>query len=150
MNGSRIGNSFLDGQTVAFRCQQSYTLVGSHILRCEAGKWNNKLPECKGKSYGSNMFDRYLGCMCLNGSVFIAFVILIQAPCLNPPGPPNGRILNARPINLHGARVRFACKTGFQIEGPINIKCVDGNWTSDGPSCKGMRKILDSVRNLEV
>ena len=49
VNGSRIGNSFLDGQTVAFRCQQNYKLVGPLVVRCVAGKWNKDAPKCKGE-----------------------------------------------------------------------------------------------------
>ena len=48
MNGNRIGNDFLDGQTVAFGCQPGHTLVGPQVLRCVAGNWDNDLPECKG------------------------------------------------------------------------------------------------------
>lgn len=47
-NGSRIGNNFLDGQTVAFRCDQGHALVGSQVLRCVAGKWDGVSPKCKG------------------------------------------------------------------------------------------------------
>ena len=48
VNGNRIGNDFLDGQTVAFGCQPGHTLIGSQVLRCVAGIWDNDLPECKG------------------------------------------------------------------------------------------------------
>ena len=52
-NESRIGNDFLDGQTVAFRCDQGHTLIGSQLLRCVAGKWNGVSPKCKGIIYCS-------------------------------------------------------------------------------------------------
>ncbi|XP_078348081.1 sushi, von Willebrand factor type A, EGF and pentraxin domain-containing protein 1-like isoform X8 [Oculina patagonica] len=47
VNGNRIGNSFLDDQTVAFSCHPGHTLIGSQVLRCVAGKWNNDRPQCK-------------------------------------------------------------------------------------------------------
>ncbi|XP_015755086.1 PREDICTED: sushi, von Willebrand factor type A, EGF and pentraxin domain-containing protein 1-like isoform X4 [Acropora digitifera] len=46
-NGSRVGDSFLDGQTVAFRCHESHTLVGQQVLRCLSGRWSSDVPECK-------------------------------------------------------------------------------------------------------
>ena len=48
VNGNRIGNSFIDGQTVAFNCQPGYTLIGSQVLRCVAGNWDDDIPKCKG------------------------------------------------------------------------------------------------------
>lgn len=47
VHGNRIGNTFLDGQAVAFSCQPGHTLIGAPILRCAAGKWNKPTPECK-------------------------------------------------------------------------------------------------------
>ncbi|XP_044180207.1 sushi, von Willebrand factor type A, EGF and pentraxin domain-containing protein 1-like isoform X4 [Acropora millepora] len=47
INGSRVGDSFLDGQTVAFRCHESHTLVGQQVLRCLSGRWSSDVPECK-------------------------------------------------------------------------------------------------------
>ncbi|XP_074621677.1 sushi, von Willebrand factor type A, EGF and pentraxin domain-containing protein 1-like isoform X2 [Acropora palmata] len=47
INGSRVGDSFLDGQTVAFRCHESHTLIGQQVLRCLSGRWSSDVPECK-------------------------------------------------------------------------------------------------------
>ncbi|CAH3021429.1 unnamed protein product, partial [Porites evermanni] len=105
-NGSRIGNDFLDGQTVAFRCDQGHTLIGSQVLQCVAGKWNGVSPKCK-------------------------------ASCPNPIVPSNGRVLNSRPgLSRHGDKVKYACNSGFRLEGSSTIRCNNGKWKPSAPLCK--------------
>ncbi|CAH3175599.1 unnamed protein product [Porites lobata] len=105
-NGSRIGNDFLDGQTVAFRCDQGHTLIGSQVLQCVAGKWNGVSPKCK-------------------------------ASCPKPVVPSNGRVLNSMPgLSRHGDKVKYACNSGFRLEGSSTIRCNNGKWKPSAPLCK--------------
>ncbi|KAM7451141.1 hypothetical protein ABFA07_001207 [Porites harrisoni] len=105
-NGTRIGNDFLDGQTVAFRCDQGHTLIGSQVLQCVAGKWNGVSPKCK-------------------------------ASCPKPVVPSNGRVLISMPgLSRHGDKVKYACNSGFRLEGSSTIRCNNGKWKPSSPLCK--------------
>ena len=37
----------------------------------------------------------------------------------------------------HGKSVTFACPRGYVMEGVRTIKCSDGRWSNEKPSCKG-------------
>ncbi|KAK2521874.1 hypothetical protein Q9966_012839 [Columba livia] len=55
-NGTK-GTDFVQGSTIAYKCNHGFTLVGEPFLRCIArdqyqGAWNNPAPECRG---GANM-----------------------------------------------------------------------------------------------
>ena len=47
-NGVRIGDDFADGQMVAYRCNENFSLVGASASFCVAGQWNSTKPSCKG------------------------------------------------------------------------------------------------------
>ncbi|XP_068695180.1 sushi, von Willebrand factor type A, EGF and pentraxin domain-containing protein 1-like isoform X3 [Montipora foliosa] len=116
VNGSRVGDSFFDGRTVAFKCHKSYTLIGQQVLKCVVGKWNGEVPECK-------------------------------APCLGPVALLNGRVFNYNPTNQHGARLRFACNSGFKIEGPSIVRCNNGEWSSFLPFCTDVDECAEGISN---
>ncbi|XP_073244344.1 sushi, von Willebrand factor type A, EGF and pentraxin domain-containing protein 1-like isoform X3 [Porites lutea] len=119
-NGSRIGDNFLDGQTVAFRCDQGHTLIGSQVLRCVAGKWNGVSPKCR-------------------------------ASCPNPVVPSNGRVLNSRPgLSRHGDRVKYACNSGFRLEGTSAIRCNNGKWKPSAPLCKDVNECIEGLSNCHA
>lgn len=39
-------------------------------------------------------------------------------------------------VYLSGATVKFICQSGFELEGPSEISCSMGNWSSS-PMCSG-------------
>ena len=47
-NGQRKGDTFIDGDSIEFTCDENYSLIGSSIIRCLGGKWSSALPHCKG------------------------------------------------------------------------------------------------------
>ena len=84
------------------------------------------------------------------GWLKIIFCSSIQAPCPDPTVPMNGRVLELRPGNRHGERVKFACDPGFKMEGPSTVTCNNGKWNLSTPLCKGMkvnqRRLLTSEK----
>jgi len=48
VNGQRKGDTFIDGDSVEFTCDENFSLIGSSIIRCLEGKWSSALPHCKG------------------------------------------------------------------------------------------------------
>ena len=71
-------------------------------------------------------------------NLWLPFFPSFPAPCLGPVALSNGRVFNYNPTNQHGARLRFACNSGFKIEGPSIVRCNDGEWSSFLPVCKGI------------
>ena len=48
-NGSIIGEDYSSGSSIQFRCNVGYQLLGSEIITCVKGTWNETIPECKSK-----------------------------------------------------------------------------------------------------
>ena len=57
------------------------------------------------------------------------------ANCLNPGVPYQGNRIDQN--FRHGRTVRFTCPRKYVIEGVTAIKCRDGQWNTNKPSCKG-------------
>ncbi|XP_020601452.1 complement receptor type 1-like isoform X4 [Orbicella faveolata] len=166
VNGNRIDNDFLDGQTVAFGCQPGHTLIGSQVLRCVAGKWDNDLPECKascpdpvvplhGRVLDSKPGNRHgeqvtFACdhgfkltgsstMRCNNGIWNSTAPLCTANCKDLGIPRNG----ARTGNNfeHGQSVTFWCRKGFTLIGSKSAKCRNGVWSSSLPQCKSKHEL---------
>ena len=57
------------------------------------------------------------------------------AYCLNPGAPYQGNRIDQD--FRHGRTVRFTCPINYVMEGVAAIKCTDGQWNNNNPSCKG-------------
>ena len=51
-NGSRSGDDFTFGNTVSFKCNPGYEIIGSRNRTCtSSGTWSGIQPNCTGKHY---------------------------------------------------------------------------------------------------
>ncbi|PFX33865.1 CUB and sushi domain-containing protein 3 [Stylophora pistillata] len=126
VNGSRIGDTFLDGQAVAFSCRPSHTLIGAPILRCIAGKWNKPTPKCKARDDPPS----------LTWAMTLCTAQLPVASCKDPGTPKNG--VRHGTEFTHNKRISFACLAGFQLTGTANVVCINGKWSASTPQCKAV------------
>ena len=46
-NGVILRGNFDNGGTIEFSCNRGYKLIGSRVLRCVNGQWNDRFPECR-------------------------------------------------------------------------------------------------------
>ena len=67
----------------------------------------------------------------ITANIFFNFA----AYCLNPGAPYQGNRIDQD--FRHGRTVRFTCPRNYVIEGVTAIKCRDGQWNTNKPSCKG-------------
>ena len=57
------------------------------------------------------------------------------APCPDPGVPYQGNTIDQD--FRDGRTVRFTCPINYVMEGVAAIKCTDGQWNNNNPSCKG-------------
>ena len=62
-------------------------------------------------------------------------IFYFAASCLNPGAPYKGNRIDQD--FRHGRTVRFTCPRNYVMEGVTAIKCKDGQWNTNKPSCKG-------------
>lgn len=46
-NGVILRDNFDNKGTIEFSCNRGYNLIGSRVLRCVSGQWNDRIPECR-------------------------------------------------------------------------------------------------------
>ena len=64
-----------------------------------------------------------------------ANIFYFAANCLVPGAPYQGKTIDQD--FRHGRTVRFTCPINYVMEGVAAIKCTDGQWSNNKPSCKG-------------
>ena len=77
------------------------------------------------------------------------FYFYFAANCLDPGVPYQGKTIDQD--FRHGRTVRFTCPRNYTIEGVAAIKCTDGQWNNNKPSCKGKRTsvtLLEKQTNI--
>ena len=77
------------------------------------------------------------------------FFFYFAANCLDPGAPYQGKTIDQD--FRHGRTVRFTCPRNYTIEGVAAIKCTDGQWNNNKPSCKGKRPsvtLLEKQTNI--
>ncbi|XP_074008515.1 complement factor H [Numenius arquata] len=111
------GRNYKNGSKITFSCQKSFHLIGANEIMCIEGKWQSP-PYC------------------------------VERPCL-PPQPiecadvpvlenQNLKIeKEGETIYLAGARFKYVSRSGYILDGPSEITCSMGNWTS-APTCSEM------------
>uniref|UniRef100_A0A663EIV5 Complement factor H n=1 Tax=Aquila chrysaetos chrysaetos TaxID=223781 RepID=A0A663EIV5_AQUCH len=112
-----VGRNYKHGSKIAFSCLKNFQLIGVNEITCIEGKWQSP-PYC------------------------------VERPCL-PPQPiecadvPRLENRNAKikkegkTIYLAGAIVKYVSRSGYVLDGPSEITCSMGNWTS-APTCLEM------------
>ena len=60
---------------------------------------------------------------------------ILTAPCTDPGDPYKGNRIDQD--FRHDHTVRFTCPRDYIMEGVSVIKCSDGRWSNNKPSCKG-------------
>ncbi|XP_078678989.1 clotting factor C-like [Branchiostoma floridae x Branchiostoma belcheri] len=114
---SRPSDSYTEGSTVRFECNDGYVLRGSSTSRCEAsGSWSHPLPAC-------------------------------VKVCRDPGAPTNGAVVRTGyrqqqrqqpPASHHnvGSQLTFRCNDGYRLVGGAQIICLyDGQWNDVLPTC---------------
>uniref|UniRef100_A0A803YPN3 Complement factor H n=1 Tax=Meleagris gallopavo TaxID=9103 RepID=A0A803YPN3_MELGA len=109
-----VGRNYKNGSKIAFSCLEGFHLIGANEITCINGKWQSP-PYC------------------------------VEKPCSPPQLIENAddfRLVNqnlkmekeGKTVYLAGAVVKFICHSGFELEGPSEINCSMGNWSSS-PTC---------------
>ncbi|KAM6262910.1 complement factor H-like isoform 2-T2 [Spheniscus humboldti] len=112
-----VGRNYKNGSKIAFSCLKSFQLIGVNEITCIDGKWQSP-PHC------------------------------VERPCL-PPQPVEcadvPRLENqnlkikkeGKTIYLAGARFKYVSRSGYMLDGPSEITCSLGKWSSS-PTCLEM------------
>ena len=80
-------------------------------------------------------------------SNYFLVILSFKASCPKPVVPSNGRVLNSMPgLSRHGDKVKYACNSGFRLQGSSTIRCNNGKWKPSAPLCKGMKVIISSTK----
>ena len=108
------GKLFSHGSNIEYACHAPYTMDGTNILHCNDGFWNASIP-----SYILSWH----------------YLLYLSESCKPLPLLSNGKIHNNGVS--HGAVVSFSCNSGFQPQGSLQIKCLNGIWNESSPSCIG-------------
>ena len=100
-------------------------------------------------NFSEKRFDDFLVIQnmlcCINTPLWVIDNIIITslASCVPLQAPRDGKLKN-NDIK-HSALVFFSCNDGFQMNGSIILKCIDGQWNGSAPTCKGLRTFPSSV-----
>ncbi|CAH3145902.1 unnamed protein product, partial [Porites lobata] len=164
-NGSIIGEDYSSGSSIQFRCNVGYELLGSEIISCVKGTWNETTPECKPVECGDPgkpkngeqivkkgyVYGGSVKFVCDNNYTLVgADVIYCQANrswsssvprCLancRSPGVLNHGLKFGNNYT-HGKTVRYSCNLGYTLEGEAELTCVDGKWNTASPKCKAVK-----------
>ncbi|NXF51435.1 CFAH factor, partial [Oceanites oceanicus] len=109
-----VGRHHKHGSKIAFSCRKGFQLIGVNEITCVEGKWQSP-PRC------------------------------VERPCLPPqsiecadvPRLENQTLKikkEGKTIYLGGARFKYVSRSGYMLDGPSEITCSMGNWTS-APTC---------------
>uniref|UniRef100_A0A671RXC0 CUB and sushi domain-containing protein 1-like n=1 Tax=Sinocyclocheilus anshuiensis TaxID=1608454 RepID=A0A671RXC0_9TELE len=183
-NGNKIGTLSVYGATAIFSCNTGYTLVGSRVRECMShGLWSGAEVQCLaghcgtpehivngqviGENYnyrGSVVYQCNPGFRLIGVSVRICeqdhrwsgkTPVCVPITCGHPGTPANG-VTQGMQFNLNDI-VRFACNTGYVLQGAIKSHCQpNSQWSNALPKCKivnctdpghvenGVRQVLPS------
>ncbi|NXG09896.1 CFAH factor, partial [Sakesphorus luctuosus] len=112
-----VGRNYKTGSKITFSCPNGFRLIGANNITCMDGKWQSP-PHC------------------------------VEKPCLPPQSiecadaprleNPNLKIeKEGKSIYLAGARFKYVSRSGYILNGPTEITCSMGKWTS-APECLEM------------
>ncbi|XP_031550168.1 sushi, von Willebrand factor type A, EGF and pentraxin domain-containing protein 1-like, partial [Actinia tenebrosa] len=121
-NGGFKGSEFIEGREMSFFCNAGFDLLGLHTIMClPTGRWSGPRPECKRR-------------------------------CNNPVIQSNGPTSNPRLVRghktKHGTTISFTCRSRYTLLGKKNVRCDDGRWSDNIPSCKGGCEVPDNFTGV--
>ena len=121
-HGSFVGSSrypvgFTFGDSIRFKCEPGYELVGEPEVLCLTARlWSSELPSC-----------RKIVCPLLHVSANTNVTIL---------NPPEEDVTATRNYTF-GTRLHFSCAIGFMLKGNFEIECgPDKDWLPHWPICE--------------
>ncbi|NXD14362.1 F13B factor, partial [Nothocercus nigrocapillus] len=97
-----------EGDVVHFFCEKNYSFSESDLIQCYHFGWYPDPPICED----------------------------LRSKCPPPPLPPHAHIITALRTYHNGDKVRIQCHSNFEMQGPEEIRCEKGKWTSP-PVCIG-------------
>ncbi|NXC73196.1 CFAH factor, partial [Anhinga anhinga] len=112
-----VGRNYKNGSKVAFSCLKSLQLIGANEITCREGKWQSP-PHCVEESCSPPQ------------PVECAEVPRLETRHLKVEK-------QGKTVYLAGARFKYISRSGYMLEGPSEITCSMGNWTS-APECLEM------------
>lgn len=152
--------------TVQLSCEEGYSLVGAHILRCTPSQeWNDTFPVCKkvlcghppsvtfggpSSALGQFPFESVVDYSCMDGftlkkesSVSCQASGQWSSPypeCVPVECPQPEEIPNGI-VDVQGlmylSKALYSCKSGYQLVGNSSVLCGDkGQWIGGVPSCR--------------
>ncbi|KAG8455052.1 hypothetical protein GDO86_001318 [Hymenochirus boettgeri] len=174
-NGDVVGSNFTFGETVSFRCNEGYTLIGNEETMCLSnGSWSHKQPSCesvtcsKPKDIENGLFSlsgltfkAMATYRCLTGYSLQGHTTLIceasgkwssDAPSCQhiscgPPPQVKDAVTNGNNFTYANI-ITYRCKEGYTLVGPEKISCLStGKWSEEIPQC--MAVSCDEPPNVE-
>ncbi|XP_033056533.1 complement factor H isoform X4 [Trachypithecus francoisi] len=98
-------DSYKSGEQVTYTCPTNYKMDGPSTVTCINSRWTGR-PTCRDTS------------------------------CVNPPRVQNAHIVSRQMSKYaSGERVRYECRSPYEMFGDEEVMCVNGNWT-EPPQCK--------------
>ncbi|XP_023234733.1 sushi, von Willebrand factor type A, EGF and pentraxin domain-containing protein 1-like [Centruroides sculpturatus] len=177
--GKIIGKNFTYGNTIHFKCNSGWELIGNSVLFCEeTGNWNSSYPSCIGTfcpspevihhgqiiatdlKYGTSITyhcnpgyqligDSYRKCE-IDNTWSGKPPKCLPVLCPEPPDIAQGTKIG----NLFefGSNVTFECNHGYLLHGLSTLHCLEnGTWSASIPVCVEVScSIPERVKNGEV
>nr|XP_005540356.1 PREDICTED: complement factor H isoform X3 [Macaca fascicularis] len=98
-------DSYKSGEQVTYTCATNYKMDGPSTVTCINSRWTGR-PTCRDTS------------------------------CVDPPSVKNAHIVSRQMSKYaSGERVRYECRSPYEMFGDEEVMCVNGNWT-EPPQCK--------------
>lgn len=111
------------GDAGKYTCRENYTMMGSRTRHClPTGMWSGEAPTCEK--------------MCSFPSTTEHVNVKINP---NRLGAPLYDTFNNEVL----AELEFSCDPGYNLVGPLRLRCASGIWDQDAPFCKQQIQCLD-------
>ncbi|XP_069141484.1 clotting factor C-like [Argopecten irradians] len=112
------GESYLEGASVVYSCDEGYKMIGASTMLCLDGHWRVEVPRC----------DR-------------------RVECSEPSTIAHGAILSNYTNYSVGSTVTYICQEGFRLEGANATRtCMEtGYWSSEDPWCERDTLVIDNT-----
>lgn len=111
------------GDAAKYTCKENYTMMGSRTRHClPTGKWTGEAPTCEK--------------MCSFPSTTEHINVKVNPHRLGDPlyDTFNNEVL---------AELEFSCDPGYNLVGPLRIRCASGLWDQEAPNCRQQITCLD-------
>ncbi|CAB4020214.1 Hypothetical predicted protein, partial [Paramuricea clavata] len=164
-NGVIIKNGYKHKETLTFKCNQGFQMVGTPDRICNFAAWSDsRIPRCEAKCSNPSKSTnaRVVGnefyngkevefvcpkdyviepeiskkLTCENGK-WKGIIPSCKASCRPLSAIPNGNINVGKQLT-HGSYAVFSCNAGYQQVGSSIASCNDGKWSEKLPNCLGL------------